>query len=455
MLGTASPIPLDFLVDGSFVRGSLEEALSAAGMSVETTVVLQYVRALAPPAFEAAFEHDDWVGAVDVLSATALAGSTAAAGVGIVQERILTGSYDGLLRTWDSSGRVVATSPAGVGMPSSSIRAARFLSPKQVASSGYDGVVRIWNYAEKGEAADGSFKPALELFGHSNTVETIAVDGKARRLLTASWDGRVGLWATSKDGAPDVDEALLASANAAASSTKRRKLAAAPGSVPQRGPLALMALHSEPASAAVFHPGDDTVGYSASHDHSLRTLDLTTQRVVSTVTLSHSLLSLCALPASAASPLSAAGALLAAGTSARHVAVVDPRVAAAASTVLTLRGHRNAVVSLAAAPAATVPAPALVSASHDGTCRVWDLRSVRRGTRDEGGGSVSEAVYVIEREGGGDKAGKKGKASLGPGPIPGEGCKVFGVVWDERWGIVSGGEDKRVQINRGKDIVAS
>lgn len=34
----------------------------------------------------------------------------------------------------------------------------------------------------------------------------------------------------------------------------------------------------------------------------------------------------------------------------------------------------------------------------------------------------------------------------------GEGVKVFGVNWDVELGIVSVGEDKRVQINRGQGI---
>jgi ribosome biogenesis protein YTM1 len=54
---------------------------------------------------------------------------------------------------------------------------------------------------------------------------------------------------------------------------------------------------------------------------------------------------------------------------------------------------------------------------------------------------VGEAVYVIEREW------AKGKK-----PVGGEGVKVFGVNWDVELGIVSVGEDKRVQINRGRGI---
>jgi ribosome biogenesis protein YTM1 len=73
---------------------------------------------------------------------------------------------------------------------------------------------------------------------------------------------------------------------------------------------------------------------------------------------------------------------------------------------------------------------------------VWDLRSTRAGTRDEGGGTVGESVYVIERES------QKGEKRA----VGGEGIKVFGVAWDREVGIVSVGEDKRVQINRGKGV---
>jgi len=106
---------------------------------------------------------------------------------------------------------------------------------------------------------------------------------------------------------------------------------------------------------------------------------------------------------------------------------------------MTLRGHTNKVVSIVPDPESNY---GLVSASHDGTCRVWDLRSSRQGTKDEGSGVVGEAVYVVERESMRDL--KR--------PVAGEGIKVFGVAWDRDVGIVSAGEDKRVQVNRGRGV---
>lgn len=110
---------------------------------------------------------------------------------------------------------------------------------------------------------------------------------------------------------------------------------------------------------------------------------------------------------------------------------------------MTLRGHTNAVVDLATDPDSQY---GLVSASHDGTCRIWDVRA----GRSEKDGRVGSSVFIIERESGKDKDGS-GAREKKPG---GEGRKVFTVHWDREVGIVSAGEDRRMQINRGKGVSA-
>jgi len=75
MLNTSSPVPLDFLANGTFLRTTVDEYLASNGLSSETTLTLQYVRSLLPPVYEASFEHDEWVGAVDLLSETTAYGA--------------------------------------------------------------------------------------------------------------------------------------------------------------------------------------------------------------------------------------------------------------------------------------------------------------------------------------------------------------------------------------------
>ncbi|KAK3899496.1 WD40-repeat-containing domain protein [Staphylotrichum tortipilum] len=429
MLDTGS-IPFDFLVNGSFLRTSLEDYLASNGLSVETNLTLQYVRSLIPPTYEASFEHDDWVSAVDVLSRTSPSGRWSGDSFQLSQERILSASYDGLLRIWNASGQIITTSPSGSrGGHTASVKAAKFLTNSQLASAGMDRTVRVWKYTETDQFS-GDLKPTLELYGHTGSVDSLEVDGASKRLLTASADGAIGFWSTSKVSAPEADASLLPGAHA----SKRRKVTTSVTAA-QRGPLSLMQIHSAPASAAVFDPRDRTVAYSVSQDHTVRTIDLTTSSVVSTMSTSHPLLSLCAIPRAGGAPL------LAAGTAARHITLVDPRASAATTSVMTLRGHTNKVVGLSPSPDNEY---SLVSGSHDGTCRIWDLRSVRPATKDEGGlGSVSEPVYVIERES------RRGSKKV----VAGEGCKVFGVVWDGL-GIFSGGEDKKVQVNSGRNVLA-
>ncbi|KAL2263604.1 hypothetical protein VTK26DRAFT_6071 [Humicola hyalothermophila] len=435
MLDTGS-IPFDFLVNGSFLRSSLEDYLKNNGLSLETNITLQYVRSLIPPVYEASFEHDDWVSAVDVLSESSPSGRWSGDAFRAGQDRVLSASYDGLVRIWNASGQVIATSPSGShGGHTASVKAARFLTNSQLASAGMDRTVRVWKYTESDDQSSGELKPTLELYGHTGSIDSLEVDGASKRILTASADGAIGFWSTSKASAPEADASLLPGAHA----SKRRKITTSVTAA-QRGPLSLLQIHNAPATAAIFDPRDRTVGYSASQDHTVRTIDLTTGAVVSTLPTSHPLLSLCALSRAGGGGVTAP--LLAAGTSARHVTLVDPRASTSATTVMTLRGHTNKVVALSPSPDNEY---SLVTGSHDGTCRIWDLRSVRPATKDEGGlGGVSEPVYVIERE---SRQGKKKRA------VAGEGCKVFGVVWD-KLGIFSAGEDKKIQINRGRDLVA-
>ena len=427
LLQSEKPIPFEFLINGTFLRTSLEEYLTANGISSETTLAVEYVRATIPPLFLASFEHDDWVSSVDVLSQTSPAGKWDVKGGGKLQgqDRILSGSYDGLLRVRNMSSEVIAISPSvGSGGHTASIKAAKFVSPTQIASSGLDRTIRLWKYSEDSEGFSATISPQLELYGHKASVDLIAVHQPSSRILSASADHSVGFWSTKKSDAPVPPASLIPSATSR--NTKRRKIGPAV-STPQRGPLAVLKSHIAPVSDTTFAPHDHTVAYSTSWDHNLKTWDLPTSTCVDTRTTSHPLLSLTMLPSLN---------LVATGTSARHITLIDPRTSATTISAMTLRGHSNAVVSLASDPESSY---GLVSGSHDGTCRVWDVRS----SRSEKEGRVGESLYCIERE-----------SAKGTGKrVAGEGVKVFGVCWDKTVGIVSVGEDKRVQINRGEGIV--
>ena len=427
------------------MRTSLEEFLTANGISAEEQLSVEYVRAIIPPSYTTSFEHDDWVSSVDILSATSQASKWAGGdAIHTGHERILSGSYDNLLRVWNTSSEIVATSlPSASGGHTNYIKAVKFLSPTRLVTSSLDRSIRIWKYNENptDPSPKATIAPTLELYGHRASVDSVAVHAPTQRILSTSQDATIGLWSTSKSTGPPAPPALLPSASPSASN-KRRKMnlsdnAAQSSSTPQRGPLAVLQGHTANTTAAIFATHDPDLAHSVSIDHTLRTWDLLTQRSITTSPLPAALLSLCALPGLS---------LLAAGSTARTVSLVDTRADSINLVAMTLRGHAGAVSSLAPAPEDAVGGPwGLVSAGFDGTCRVWDVRSVRSAVSTDGGagagagaGPVGESVFVLERES--EKGTRKPAA---------ERTKVFGVCWDRDVGIVSAGEDKRVQINRG------
>jgi centromere/kinetochore protein ZW10 len=418
LLHSETAIPFEFLVNGQFLRTSLEDFLTQNGISAETTLDVEYTRALVPPLQVSSFEHDDWVSAVDLLTQSSPAGSWSTDSVQSGQERILSASYDGLLRVWDMSGDVIATSaPPTNGGRITSLKTAKWLSSKKIVAAGLDNTVRLYKYDEDTR----TITPSLELYSHRWGVEDVSVHGPSNRILSASNDTTISLFSGSAKEAPAAPANLLP--NSTAASNKRQKLSKPEKTIPSRGALSTLTGHTSPVSSVIFKPDDATVAYSVSHDHTLKTWDLPTSTCVDTRTTGHSLLSLCALPKVN---------LLATGTSARHITLLDPRASATQISVMTLRGHTNAVVSLDTDPNSEY---GLVSGSHDGTVRIWDVRA----KKETGEGISGEAIYSIERSG-----------ATGKERSHGEGVKVFGVRWEPEVGIVSAGEDKRVQVNRSR-----
>ncbi|KAF2013660.1 microtubule-associated protein [Aaosphaeria arxii CBS 175.79] len=411
LIHTEQPVPFEFLVNGQKLRSSIEDWLTESAVSAETVLAVEYIRALVPPKKVRSFEHDDWVSAVDILSRASPAGLWSNASIQSGQERILSASYDGLLRVWDMSGDVLATSqPPNNGSRITSLKSAKWISNKKIVAAGMDSTVRVYKYDEDERTITSSF----ELYGHRWPVEDIAVHGPSNRILSASSDTTISLFSSTAKDNPAAPSELLPTSTAA--SNKRQKLSKPDKTIPSRGPLATLTGHASPVSSVIFKPEDATVAYSVSHDHTLRTWDLTTSTCVDSRTTGHPLLSVVALP-----KLN----LLATGTSARHITLVDPRASATKVAVTTLRGHANAPVSLDTDPKNEF---GLVSGGHDGTVRIWDIRGV-------GEAQSGDPVYTIERDG--DKMRSTG-----------DGVKVFSVRWDQDVGIVSAGEDKRVQINR-------
>ncbi|KAF2212551.1 hypothetical protein CERZMDRAFT_40814 [Cercospora zeae-maydis SCOH1-5] len=412
LLETTQPVPFEFLINGQYLRTTVDEFLTENGISAETTLHVEYVKALSPPQYIASYEHDDWVSSVDVLSSSSNAANWASV-TGNVQPSIASASFDGALRIWNESQDVLAT---GTGWHRGSIHATKWLSPSQIVTAGTDRSVRLWEYAAGGAAA-GSAKlsPKLELLGHKGAIDSLAVHAPSSRILTASADNRIGFWSSKKSEGTNYEPP-------AAPSSKRRKLSGPAISTPQRGALSYLEGHTQHVKDVVFDSRDHTVAYSASIDHSVKTWDLTTSTCVNTRPTNQALLSVCHLPEQTG--ILAGGAL-------NRIDLIDLRASASKVAVLSCRGHRNWVRGLSLDPDSPFR---FVSGSDDSTCRIWDLRST---SQEAAGGTVAKAVYTIERE---SQKGRKVEQ--------GSESSVYTVAWDQEVGIVAGGMDKMLQINR-------
>ncbi|EGW30971.1 uncharacterized protein SPAPADRAFT_62873 [Spathaspora passalidarum NRRL Y-27907] len=401
-----TPIPFDFLIDGVLLRGSLEEYLTKHGLSNEAFLSLEYQRAILPPSFLASFNNDDWISSLDAINLQSQA--VTSSNLSITQAKILSGSYDGIVRTYNMSGKV-EKQYVGHNAP---IRAVKWISPTRIVSAGNDRQVRLWKTSheeiedeDEDEPEEGKTLAILE--GHKAAVVDLSVEYSTNRILTASYDQSIGFWSTNYKEMQSIQPFEYDSNVISSSSKKRRKMALQDASIRRRSPLSLLEGHTQPVEAVIFDANDATVGYSVSQDHTIRTWDLVTSRCVDTRTTGYSLLSLLQLPKQN---------LLVTGSSARHINLHDPRTTTE-QTSTKLVGHTNFVVALSASPNNE---HMFASASHDGTVKVWDVRS-------------EKSLYTITRQ-----DGSKGK--------------IFDVCWDGQIGIISGGEDKKIQINKGSDI---
>ncbi|BFZ65116.1 ribosome bioproteinsis protein ytm1 [Saitoella coloradoensis] len=382
LLDTDTPTPFDFLINGSFLRTSLDDYLTQNGLSRETVVDIEYIRAVLPPSHLASYEHPDWVSSVHVR-----------------EKLVLSGAYDGIARVWNMSGDVVCATSA-VDAP---LKSVKWVDEGRFVTAGMDRTVRLWEWdAQEVAGEDGAAEArCLGRFkGHSAAIEDLAVTGN--NVLSAGADGVLNFYslntADQKEASEDEDTGAQ---------RKRRRTAKSAPQAPSYSPLLTLpqsesssGANPSPLSATIFAPESSELAYSASWDHSVRTYDLPTATLLSTITpTSHPLLSLCALPSIH---------LLAAGTASRTITLIDPRAGAATTNAGSLTGHTGMVVSVCQ----NGQSYGVNSASHDGTVRVWDVRAMKG------------AIHVLR---------------------PRQEGKMFAVDGGEM-GIVGGGEGKRIEV---------
>ena len=154
LLELPKSMPFDFLIDGELLRTSLQDYLIKKGLSSETFLNVEYTRAVLPPSYLSSFDNEDWVSSLDVGS-----------------NYIYSGSYDGIVRTYNLSGKVEKQYSGHSGP----IRAVHYISSTRLVSAGNDRTLRLWKTKnddlksiDEEEIEDGKTLAILE--GHKAPV---------------------------------------------------------------------------------------------------------------------------------------------------------------------------------------------------------------------------------------------------------------------------------------------
>ncbi|KAG0268661.1 WD repeat-containing protein 12 [Actinomortierella ambigua] len=327
--------PFDFLIDGEFLRTSLQEYLDDKGLSTENIVTIEYVESMLPPTPLSSYEHDDWVSAVQIHA----------------QGGFLSGSYDNHVRLWNKQAECLQVFSGHTGP----VKAVQWLTSEDETgtflSGAMDQSILAWEYS----LLDNQHSLLYECKGHTGAVESISLNATGDRFASGSTDATIKVWSTK---VPKVSDPM----EDAGKSRKRAKTSAKDDRV-YKAPLVTLTAHTGPVSAVVFNPTAKDTLYSGGWDHSVRMWDIESHVNVWTKNCEKVVHAL---------DYSAHAGLLASGHSDPVVRLWDPRVDDSSVVKQTFSGHQGWVSSVAWSPES---AYLLASASYDGLIKVWDIRA--------------------------------------------------------------------------------
>ncbi|KAJ7046513.1 WD40-repeat-containing domain protein [Mycena alexandri] len=340
-LTLAKPIPFDFLLRGDLLKTSLADWCTQNAVGEEETLEIEYIESVLPPQKMSDLPHDDWVSAVSCQ----------------LEQRFLTASYDGQLRAFDYSQHQTWSSAIhSAPITSFCIVPSTSADSHLIATASHDLTAQL---TEITLATAQKTKPLASLHLHTAPLSSVAANSSGSQILTASWDGLVGLWDTV---VPETDEVPEP---AAGDRKKRRKIEE--NKPKRKAPLMVLKSHTARVSGAVFN--DEKTAYSCSFDSTIRSWDLEHGVCANTITSSERpFLSLSLAPSSA--PFT----VLATSTD-RTISQYDFR-----------DPHPLASLTLThpATPSCIVRSPRhphqILSGAYDGAARIWDLRSVKGAT---------------------------------------------------------------------------
>ncbi|KAM5542662.1 hypothetical protein V8D89_003623 [Ganoderma adspersum] len=354
-LSLPKPIPFEFLVRGEVLRGTLAEWCAEKGVGEEETLEIEYFESVMPPQRMSSLPHEDWVSSISCQ----------------VPGYFLTASYDGAIRVFDYSQKLLHTVSAHTA-PVSSIAVVPSNSPDShlIASASHDLTARLTRIDLSPTAGPSKPQTLASLHLHTAPLSSISANASGSHILTSSWDGLIGLWDTS---IPATDEVPAEEIAGGGDRKKRRKVAEdGDASRPKRkAPAAVLKSHTARVSRVVFGRDGGAHAFSCGFDSTVRTWDVENGVCTGTITASSKpFLDLA---------LSQDGATALAASTDRTVCQYDLRASTSSATTPSVASlaHPATPSSIAVPPPGTASTQQVVTGAYDGVVRLWDLRSTK------------------------------------------------------------------------------
>lgn len=325
----------DFLIDGIYLQETLDKHMRLYNISTESVVEIEYLEKHPAPRPDNCLLHDDWVSSIAVC-----------------KKCILSGSYDGNAYVWDFKGTCILTFDGHT----APVKSVSWISVDNdvgvFLSASHDQSIRLSEWSR-----DKDTSQCIHICkGHTQSVDTLAVDSSQTKFCSGSWDKTLKIWsAVPEPSASDEtgDEEKV---------KKKQKTMSNKRKETTRTPLMTLSGHTEAVSSVLWI--DQSTVCSAGWDHTIRVWDISAG--VNKHTLNGSKV-FCDI---SYSPLAR---LLVSGSADRHVRLWDPRTTDGAVVKKTLKSHQGWVSSVAWSQSSEYE---MISGSYDTTVNLWDTRSL-------------------------------------------------------------------------------
>ena len=366
---TEPPRPFDFIVDGVLLRTDLKQHLTDQQLSAESVIEIEYVPAVIPPKQRRTQPQEDWVTCVDTASPSFIVsgssdGSVRISGLDAQGDTDAISCHSSFLAHEEGGVNALAILPTVAGGTNGSL----------LLTAGKDHTVKLWQLTQK-EVATGAKKPSdsasggldgklvAEYKGHTDSVESFAVNPAGDRLVSCGWDGALILWRTGPEVLQEPSTSHPARAAKITSSKKQKIAPPAPTSVLDLAPQGRLEGHLHCVSSAAWPVAQFL--YSGGWDHSVRRWDVETGINTDTYNGSKVVHSLATCDRQSD--------LVAFGGADRSLRVWDSR--SRKGEGLQVQAYASHASWISCVRWSHSSSHHIATSSHDGTAKVWDLRS--------------------------------------------------------------------------------